>query len=200
MKRNLTIGALASIGMVAIAGTPLALRTLAANGIEVPELSAPKSLMAMLDARSPGERERGALTATKVRKVAANTVQPHERALGKIVRPAAAPPAEFVEALAPPVEAAPPHAPAPTLAEVLPKVTGPVGNAAPPGTTLISPPGGGGGSTPGTPGTPGTPQTPDVPSAVPEPATWLTMLLGFGVVGAAQRRRRPALPGTSQLA
>lgn len=30
-------------------------------------------------------------------------------------------------------------------------------------------------------------------AAVPEPATWLTMLLGFGVVGVAVRRRRGAL-------
>ena len=29
---------------------------------------------------------------------------------------------------------------------------------------------------------------------VPEPATWLTMLLGFGVVGTAMRRARKALP------
>lgn len=28
------------------------------------------------------------------------------------------------------------------------------------------------------------------PSAVPEPATWATMILGFGLVGAAARRRR----------
>lgn len=34
-----------------------------------------------------------------------------------------------------------------------------------------------------------------IPSAVPEPATWLTMLIGFGAVGGAMRvrRRRPAL-------
>lgn len=30
------------------------------------------------------------------------------------------------------------------------------------------------------------------PSAVPEPATWLMMLAGFGIVGSAMRRRRPA--------
>ncbi|KTT69375.1 PEPxxWA-CTERM sorting domain-containing protein [Sphingomonas endophytica] len=31
-------------------------------------------------------------------------------------------------------------------------------------------------------------------AAVPEPATWLTMILGFGVVGAAMRRRKVARP------
>ncbi len=30
----------------------------------------------------------------------------------------------------------------------------------------------------------------DVASATPEPATWLTMILGFGLVGAGLRRRR----------
>jgi len=29
------------------------------------------------------------------------------------------------------------------------------------------------------------------PAAVPEPATWAMMLLGFGAIGAAMRRRRP---------
>ncbi|KTT75931.1 PEPxxWA-CTERM sorting domain-containing protein [Sphingomonas endophytica] len=32
-----------------------------------------------------------------------------------------------------------------------------------------------------------------VPAAVPEPATWAMMLLGFGMVGAAVRRRRPVV-------
>jgi hypothetical protein len=31
-----------------------------------------------------------------------------------------------------------------------------------------------------------------VPSAVPEPATWAMMIAGFGLAGAAARRRRPA--------
>jgi len=30
-----------------------------------------------------------------------------------------------------------------------------------------------------------------IPAAVPEPATWLMMLVGFGAIGAAMRRRRP---------
>jgi PEP-CTERM motif len=33
----------------------------------------------------------------------------------------------------------------------------------------------------------------DIESAVPEPATWLTMLLGFGLIGAALRKRSAAL-------
>jgi hypothetical protein len=34
-------------------------------------------------------------------------------------------------------------------------------------------------------------KTPSVPGGVPEPATWAMMLLGFGTVGYAARRRRP---------
>ncbi|SEN61252.1 PEP-CTERM protein-sorting domain-containing protein [Sphingomonas gellani] len=60
-------------------------------------------------------------------------------------------------------------------------------------------PGGGGGTTPGGPGgggvTPGGPgggglTPPGSVGAVPEPATWLTMILGFGVIGAVMRRAR----------
>ncbi|URD61630.1 PEPxxWA-CTERM sorting domain-containing protein [Sphingomonas sp. KRR8] len=202
-KRKLTVGAILGLGMVAAAGTPVALQTLASHGFDVPTLSAPKSLMALLDSRSPGERDKGVLTSTKSRKLASNAAaKPHERALGKIIRPSAAPPKEFVEALAPPppVEAAPSVAPPPTLAEVLPKVTGVPGNAPPPGVTLVGPPPGGTPGTPGTPVTPGTPGTPEVPSAVPEPATWMTMLLGFGLIGSSMRRRRASLSGTPRLA
>jgi hypothetical protein len=205
-KRKLTIGALASVGVVAFAGTPVALQTLASHGVDVSVLSAPKSLMALLDARSPGEREKGALTSTKPRKLAATTAKPSQRALGKIVQPSAAPPAEFVKALTPPetVAAAPAIAPPPTLAEVIPAVGVP-GSASPPGVALIGSPGGGGPGAPGAPGVPGapgtpeTPQIPVIPSAVPEPATWLMMLLGFGVIGSSMRRRRSSLPGTARL-
>jgi len=204
-RRKLTIGALASVGVVAVAGTPLALQTLASHGVDVPVLSAPKSLMALLDARSPGEREKGALTSTKPRKLAVAAAKPSQRALGKIVRPSPAPPAEFVEALIPPgaVAAAPAIAPPPTLAEVIPTVGGIPGSGSPPGVALVGSPGGGGPGAPGAPGVPGTPETPlnpDVPSAVPEPATWMMMLLGFGVIGSSMRRRRHSLPGTPRLA
>lgn len=38
------------------------------------------------------------------------------------------------------------------------------------------------------------------PAAVPEPATWAMMLAGFGTIGAAIRRRRPAAAPTLQAA
>ena len=34
--------------------------------------------------------------------------------------------------------------------------------------------------------------TGSIPSAVPEPATWAMMIVGFGLAGAAMRRRREA--------
>ena len=34
---------------------------------------------------------------------------------------------------------------------------------------------------------------PDSPSAVPEPSTWAMLIAGFGLVGAANRRRRIAI-------
>ena len=37
------------------------------------------------------------------------------------------------------------------------------------------------------------PITPPVVAAVPEPATWGMMILGFGLIGAAMRRRRPVV-------
>lgn len=200
-KRSMPVGALMGLFLIAAVGTPLTLQTLASHGYDVPTMATPRSLLALLDARSPGERDKGALTSTKNRKLASNDVRPHERALGKIIRPSAAPPAELVEALTPATltPVAPAVAP-PTLAEVLPKVFPAPGNASPPGSVLIGPAGGGGGGGGGgSPGTPGTPQIPEVPSAVPEPATWLMMLLGFGVIGATQRRRQ-TLPGAAQSA
>lgn len=53
--------------------------------------------------------------------------------------------------------------------------------------------GGGGGWYPVVPVTPVTPTTPV--AAVPEPATWAMMILGFGMVGAAMRRKVTPQPG-----
>jgi hypothetical protein len=57
--------------------------------------------------------------------------------------------------------------------------------------TPVTPPTGGGGtgSGEGLPGVPGGP----VAGAVPEPVTWASMVLGFGLLGAALRGRRRAV-------
>lgn len=57
------------------------------------------------------------------------------------------------------------------------------------GGTPTPPPGGGEAITP----TPGTDVVPPIP-AVPEPATWAMMLIGFGLVGGLLRRRAAPLP------
>ncbi|ODP36499.1 PEPxxWA-CTERM sorting domain-containing protein [Sphingomonas turrisvirgatae] len=44
----------------------------------------------------------------------------------------------------------------------------------------------------GTPGDPGTPTNPGTPTTpVPEPATWLIMIVGIAIIGGALRRRKP---------
>jgi hypothetical protein len=200
-KAKYRVGAAAGLFLAVAAGTPLALQSLASHGFDVPTLGTAQNLLAMLDARSPGERAKGALTATKVKKVAA--LAPHERALGKIIRPAPTPPAEFVQAITPPApkEVIPVAAPPVALGDVIPPVAAPpLGGGGGTGIFITPPPGGGtpgSPGSPGSPGTPGTPETPSVPSvppAVPEPATWLMMLLGFGFVGSAMRRAKAVLP------
>lgn len=162
-------------------------------------LAKASDMAAMLAERSPGARTTAELTKTKRKHLAS---QPHERALGKIRRPVL--PSQFLKALAPGLETADvppvvdlnpligPIAPPITLAEISP------------GDTLAGPPG------PGSPGFPGIPiaggggpifsppptNTPPLilPPAVPEPATWAMMLLGFLGLGVQLRRVRAKLP------
>lgn len=131
--------------------------------------------MAMLDARSPGQRPAGALTQSKKR------VEHPQRALGKVFRKP--PPVEQLAKVIvpPPVQFIPPPPDEPLAADIippslllasLPPVTGDLLN--PPMTRVSFAP-------------------PPLPmnNAVPEPGTWLMMLLGFGMVGAAMRGGRP---------
>lgn len=140
---------------------------------------------ALLDQRSPGERTAGELANNKHRyaQVGSRT-RPHQRALAK-TRPGL--PAPFVEALTTPtVEFVPVPVPTESLFT-------PLAENAPVPVAVISPPviGGGGGGGGGPPPNPPTPPT-DVPS-VPEPATWLTMILGFYLCARALRNRRVAV-------
>jgi hypothetical protein len=150
-----------------------------------------RDFLALMKDRSPGERTAAELTKTK-KKAAA--VLPRQRALAKVQKPA--PPKEFLAALAPPL---------PQLAEalpgiVVPPILVPFDTVPPetPGGPIVFPPGSPGGPVVFPPGgsTPPTivppPPPPEVP-AVPEPSTWLSMLLGFGVLGSVLRSRRRAL-------
>ena len=66
-----------------------------------------------------------------------------------------------------------------------------VGGGGGPGGGGGGPGGGGGGPGGGGGGPPGI-EVPPVVAPVPEPATWLTMILGFYILARALRRQRPA--------
>lgn len=186
----------AVVCLAAIASAPLAVTSLGSQGVAIPGLQSAQQLMAMLDARSPGEREKGELAQTKIKKRLA--LVPRERALGKTFPPKPSP----MEQLARVVVPAPP--PVPTVPPIVPLVPPTAVDIINPATFIASAPplgggtsiiggGGGGGALPPSSGVPPTSEVPPggtVVSPVPEPGTWLTMLLGFGMIGSAMSRRR----------
>lgn len=145
-----------------------------------------RSIMDLMDQRSPGARTTAELTKTKAR----HMILPE--------REAAAPslPENLAHILAPvptlvPVDLGPPAIPELTL--LSPPPLPPVFFAPPPGGGVGACCGGGGGGGGGG-GTdsppPPPPGVPSVPPPVPEPSTWMTMLLGFGLMGWLLRRER----------
>jgi len=193
-RRRLMGGGAALAVLIA---APLAITAYMGVDPGFPGIDAAKSFMALLEDRSPGDRTAAELTKTKKK------AAPEQRALGKVSKPETPP--EFEEALAPPAPAVetPPFPVA--LAGLGPLVEIP---APPPGgggfVTTSTGGGGGGGGGGGTenpptenpptenPPTnpPGEPTPTDNPPVVPEPATWASMLLGFGITGWVMRRRR----------
>lgn len=159
-----------------------------------------KDPAAMFEGRSPGERGNGAMFQTKNKALAT----PSERTLSNIpavpaqdvglpvVGDAADPVATalFAQPEAPPAEGGTPtdvpgmvpawFTPSPNF---LPIGGADLGNPGTPGNP-------GGPDTPGTPGTPGDPGTP--PPAVPEPATWASLILGLFTAGGVLRYQRRA--------
>lgn len=165
-----------------------------------------QSLYELIGERSPGERTSAQLTKLKRQKPAshasARAAKPSQRALGKINRPAVDadpepvldPLAESQSIFSEPLVLEEPVG----LAGLLPAVDLPGGVAE----GLASTPGvggssGGGGVIGGASGSGGTggggsvddgTLSPPI-AAVPEPATWAMMILGFGLCAAALRRR-----------
>jgi len=140
-----------------------------------------KSFLQLMQQRSPGHRTKGQLVKIKHKALAKR----HERALPKVVIPAILPPGppeRLIDIVAPPIPV--------TLASVeaipIPPLIGqtplPPGILFPPPSLIVPPT-----ETPTPPIV-----TPPIitPSAVPEPGTWATMLLGFGFIGWQLRLRR----------
>jgi hypothetical protein len=164
--------------------------------------------MSMLDARSPGARGEGAVTTKGPRMAMAaprtSRVLPISQAPAprqSAVLPISAPPATLpVAALGTPapLAAAPLVAGGAPIFAAAPAVVGGTGLGAaallpiPVAAALLAPGGGGGGG-----GI--TINAPDTTPAIPEPATWLMMILGFGVLGAWLRHRRQIDLGTGRL-
>ncbi len=182
-KRTLLLTALfVCLFFVAVAerGGP-AISKVRKDGI-IATLLDPLSLFA---GRSPGERE-GALLPTKLAKAG-----PEERVLSE------------VRDRDPGVGAAPPDPgllpdaalPGSRLADGLPG--GPAGGFTPFGLPFSPPGGPGDGFIPGGPGGPPFVPPPTNPpvSGVPEPGTWVVLILGFFAVGWAMRRRAHLRPG-----
>ncbi|MEH3120562.1 MAG: PEPxxWA-CTERM sorting domain-containing protein [Sphingomonas phyllosphaerae] len=147
--------------------------------------------LSIMTARSPGERGHGAMFNIKQtkhpRQLASNRPRsPRERVLSNVRErdPVGGVPAGDL-----------PITPAgfvPDLSPVTPDALGPVGPGG--GGDSFGPPPvfptGPGGNIPGVPGPTPTP-TPTTPvPAVPEPATWAMMSLGFAITGLAVRRRK----------
>lgn len=160
--------------------------------------------ISVLAARSPGARGAGALSQSKARlakKASAPWDQPVERVLNAVrTRPSTVVPAETVTFA--PVIGGPGDLNGVPAVEPLGDAGGlPIGGGFPGGFGPVivggGGGGGGGGTTPGEPGTDNPTPTPTVPvvpiPAVPEPATWLMMLLGFGSMGFVLRSRRVVL-------
>ena len=148
-----------------------------------------RGIAALIGQRSPGARTAGELTNNKQRyaeNIRHYRARPQQRALAK-TRPGL--PAPFVQALTTPAqELLPVPSPAESLvAPLVQNIPIPVGGFSSPPVIGGGGPGGGGGD-PG-PGGGGGPPPADVP-AVPEPATWLTMILGFALCARALKKQR----------
>lgn len=147
-----------------------------------------KSLAELLGARSPGARTEAHLTKTKhARALAKMRPAPQQR---PVTHEAASPKVAMVDLnklldsplTAPPVLAEAPSTLPPLLDFTPPPTIGTFVSTPP----VVTPPGGSPGGVPTSPPKEVVPVTPPVP----EPATWMMMLLGFGFMGWQMKRSR----------
>lgn len=200
-RRRLAAAAALSV-LLAGAGT-FSLAGLNGSDVVHAAVNHAQSLAEMLSQRSPGKRTQAQLA--KHRKapralakerhhlappVAQDRITPPE----ELARLLLAPPPDFPLELGTPAVLAQLQPP-PTLADMInpPPGGSPPADFAPPpgGGSTVSPPGG---STPETFPTEQPREPITVPSAVPEPATWALMLMGFGFIGWRARRAKTAAP------
>lgn len=181
-RRLAALSALFALGLTG--GSMWTIGAVTGNDMVEAAVTEAQSLADLIGQRSPGARTEGQLTKTKhARVLARQRVAPKMLAMSvpktdvpPIAQLAETPLAPAVVDLEKPVAVAELSAPPPTLGGII--IPGP---NSPPGQT---PPGGFPGPQPKQPVT--------VPSAVPEPGTWATMLLGFGLIGWRVRRSRRA--------
>lgn len=162
-----------------------------------------KDPMSLFAARSPGERAPGALTQSKPARnlgTGVSRVPPRERVLSTgRTRPAV--PVETADVGTPgmtvaPVDAIDDGVPIASTSFGEPGIVpGSGGGGAP---FFVPPTSNGPGVSIGEPGDGGTVTPPTSP--VPEPETWLTMMVGLFTIGAALRRRRSGLIAVSAVA
>lgn len=191
-KRKLLTFGFSFVFVAALSMTPVM------NEISSAGMNAGRNLMALLGARSPGERPDGVLLETKLRKaprLAANEprqyAEPKVRerlpvgplgAPGPVPGPTAVPLAQIGDVPGPGIYYPGPSSVGGPPGPVIGVPPGGGGTVVPPGGGTVTPPGGGGVINPPSPPTP--------TSAVPEPAVWLNMLVGFGAVAMLLRFRR----------
>lgn len=168
--------------------------------------------LAELLARSPGARVGGVALKAKERRAGLASVASAASPAGAEARAAVTPVASVLGAAATPEGAVPGFAPGAFPADFVapgipvPAAGAPAAGAAPGfggvplpavgGLPIFVPGGGGGGgggTTPnpggGTPVPPPISTVPGVVPGIPEPSTWLMLILGFGLTGGAMRRR-----------
>lgn len=171
----------AAAALVFAAGTATTVASFTGTDLAGAAEARARSLVDLIGQRSPGARTEAQLTKTKHRAVAERDPAPADAHV----------PANLAEVIAPPVPDIVPVDLAPPLQLTfleMPPVPGlPM---PPPGGGGGVPPGGGGGGCCGGPpnSPPETPPNTPPPPPLPEPGTWLTMLLGFGFVGWGMRR------------
>jgi hypothetical protein len=188
-------------GLAVLAATALGSASMLGHGMLTAAATAAQQAADMIAERSPGLRTRAEMTKGKPRLFAERTAEalPRTRTPAKAAVPAAAA-VPAPAGIGGPAEVLPPALLAPTT--VVPAAPGGgivIGDAGPgfgllpPGPGLVIG-GGGGGLVIAPPGA--SPETPPAapPAPIPEPSSWAMLILGFGALGGALRRRtRPAL-------